>query len=366
MNGKRLILSLILGILLVACSNDDSEQNTGPVQPDVGVPNSGSDRSESADNKADDDPEALSNLIELGLTGQLYYLALVGEQQQLLRLDLAGGEEEVVFAVPEMGWLSGAAVSPDGEQLVLSYSAPPQEGRVQFGFTDLYLMPSDGSEDPKPLIQKEDLSEAFFNVSWPLEDTIYYAHVIPSADETGVVTYGSQIERISVKSKSRELVAGEAAWPRLAHDGSALAFVTADLELLFLKADDPDPEIILDSERFAAIDAPLISPENDIVCFSAVDPQPESVKSIWDRLTGVAKAEAHGVPSDWWCLYLDGRDELVQLTNLNAIGLYGDFSSDGSFLAFISSDGVYVMRSDGTDLQKIKEVNAFGTIDWVP
>jgi Tol biopolymer transport system component len=366
MSGKNYGVWLALLILLVGCSTDNSEKNAGESTAAQEENVSDANEEDTNNGEVEEESTASTSLDVLDLTGKLYYLALVGDRQQLLSLDLTSGEEEVVFAVPEFGWLSGAAVSPDGEQIVLSYSAPPEEGQVQFGFTDLYLMPADGSKEPTALIRKEDPSEAFFNVSWPIDDTIYYAHVAPNVDESGVVLYRSQIERIDISSGERELVDEGAAWPRMADDRSALAFVNDELELIVSAIDGSDPEIILDSNRFTAIDAPLISPGNDKVCFSAVNPQPESTGLIWDRLLGVNKAEAHGVPSDWWCLSLDGSEDLVRLTNLNALGLYGDFSEDGSYLAFISSDGVYIMRSDGSDLQSIRDINAFGTLEWVP
>lgn len=303
---------------------------------------------------------------ESGWAGKLYYLALVGEQQQLLTLDLASGEEEIVFAVPELGWLSGAAVSPDGQQIVLAYSAPPTAGQVQFGFTDLYLMPADGSEAPTPLILKEDPSEAFFNVSWPLADTIYYAHVFPGADETGLVTYSSQIERISTDGTNREVLGLGGAWPRLAEDGTTLAYINDQLELIIAEADGTKAEVILESDAFEAIDAPLFVPKTEQICFSAVNPLPPSALTIWDRLAGVSVVMAHSVPSDWWCMSLDSSGEMSRLTNLNAIGLYGDFNEDGTHMAFITTDGLYIMRTDGSSLEKIKDASPFGTLDWVP
>jgi Tol biopolymer transport system component len=366
MKGKHLGILLTLILLLVACTIEVSEQDSRESPPTSGEKEAESDQQDSDGRDGEGEPGSTSISSDPNLTGHLYYLALVGEEQQLLSLDLKSGDETVIFTAPEMGWLNGAAVSPDGEQIVLSYSAPPEQGQIQFGFTDLHLMPVDGSTGPEPLITKEDPSEAFFNVSWPLEDTIYYAHVVPSADESGVVTYGSQIERIDVNSGESEILMADAAWPRLGYDNLNLAFVNNDQELIISKADGSDPEELFDANRFSAIDAPLFSRDGDVICFSAVPPLPESARSIWDQLMGVKMAEAHSVPSDWWCLSLDGSEDMVQMTDLGAIGLYGDFSEDGTHIAFIASDGVYIMQPDGSDLRKIKEVNAFGTLDWVP
>jgi hypothetical protein len=63
---------------------------------------------------------------------------------------------------------------------------------------------------------------------------------------------------------------------------------------------------------------------------------------------------------------VDGSGEPQRLTNLNAIGLYGDFDGSGQHLAFISAAGVYVMSLDGNNLIQLREIPTTGTIDWVP
>ena len=357
MRAAAALIAIMILVLLAACSSGDAHQTASvSVEPQEAAEPTG-EISEAVLKS----PTAKTD----SLVGELYYLALAGEKQQLLKLDLASSDEELIFAVPELGWLSGAAVSPDGQQIVLSYSAPPEEGQVQFGFTDLYLMPADGSQDPVPLITKEDPSEAFFNISWPVEDTIYYAHVAPSADDDGIVSYSSQVERISPDGTNREVLASTAAWPRLAPDGSKLSYVNDDLELIISQADGSNAEVVLDAESFEAVDAPLFPAGRDEVCFSAVNPQPQSALSMWERLLGVRRVRAHSVPSDWYCLSLDSG-ELVQLTDLNALGLYGDFNPEATHLAFISTDGVYILAADGSDLQKLKDASAFGTLNWLP
>jgi hypothetical protein len=111
---------------------------------------------------------------------------------------------------------------------------------------------------------------------------------------------------------------------------------------------------------------PLLSREGDAICLSAVPPQQETTDSIWDRVLEIKAPEPHNVSSDWWCLTFDGSEDPVQVTDLGAISPHGDFGVDGNHLAFIATDGEYVMKTNGNDLRKIKEVNAFGTLDWVP
>jgi hypothetical protein len=87
-----------------------------------------------------------------------------------------------------------------------------------------------------------------------------------------------------------------------------------------------------------------------------------------DELLGVRVAHADGsLPSDWWSVSISGGTA-VQLTNLQALALYGVFSPDKRHIASYSTDGIVVMKPDGTEVTKIvNEVSGIpGTVDWVP
>lgn len=372
MTRKGLVLFLMLFWLAAACSNEGSGEPTVPTSVERESGSTAQPETETAEMPAT--PTEVSEVvsaddrpgIDPDLSGTLYYIGFNNQRQDLLRLDLETGEEMTLFDPPENAWLSELAVSPDGSQILMAYGPPPREGEIQFGFTDLFLMPADGSSAPTPLLQREDPSETYFNISWPVDDTVYYAHFAPSVDDMGAITYSSQVERLHLPNGQTEVLATGAAWPRLSKDGTMLAYVTDENEFLLAGADGSNPRPILDQERFSAVDAPLFSPDNSLICFSAVLPATASLPSIWDRLMGVGLAKAHSVPSDWWCMPVDGSGEPQRLTNLNAIGLYGDFDEGGQHLAFISADGVHIMRSDGSDLTQLRNIATTGTIDWVP
>lgn len=369
---KGLISCLMLYCLATACANEGSEEPAGTAVVEMG--SDPAERSGAVTIETPATPPVDSGAItaagragiELDLSGILYYIGFVNQRQDLLRLDLETGEEETIFDPPENAWLSEVAVSPDGNQLLIAYGPPPGEGEIQYGFTDLFLMPADGSGEPIPLLQRSDPSETYFNISWPVDGIIYYAHFTPSVDDEGAITYSSQIERFHLSKGQVEVLATGAAWPRLAGNGTMLAYVTEENDFLLAEADGSNPRSILDRETFSAVDAPLFTPDNTLVCFSAVTPTTASLPSIWERLLGIGVAVAHSVPSDWWCMPVDSSDEPQRLTNLNAIGMYGDFDKSGGHLAFITAEGVYVMKPDGSGLTQLREVPATGTIDWVP
>lgn len=300
------------------------------------------------------------------LDGTLYYIGYEDDVPAVFAMDLVGGAEQLVFKPPENAWLSELAISPSGEQLLLAYSPPPVEGQVQYGFTDLYLMPSDGSTPPQLLLQGEDPSDIYFNISWPLEDTIFYAHFLPTIDADGYITYGSQVERYQLSEADTELIALSAAWPRASDDGALLAYVTDTNDLIVAKGDGSEPRTLLESGTFTAVDAPVFSHDNSQLCFSAVEQEEVSGPSLIGRLLGIQIVSAHSVPSDWWCMDLDSGGELHRLTEMAAIGFYGDFSPDGSRLAFITVAGLYTMKADGSELSQLQQRPLTGTMNWAP
>lgn len=371
MNRKLLAIFLLIIVTLNACSVEvsDPQATTAPAteasQPSTPEGNEQSPPSPTAETSGLDS-RGEPPWEELGYAGKLYYVGFKADRPNLLSLDLTNGDETIIFEPPEHAWLSEVAASPDGTQLLLAYGPPPEAGQVQFGFTDLYIMPADGSTGPQPLLVRVDPSETYFNISWPVEEWIYYAHFSPSADEDGVVTYLSQIERMQVPTGHVEVLAKSAAWPRASRDGSMVVYVTDENEFILAEPDGSNPQQLLDPAQFTAIDAPLFTPDNSLICFSAVESSTAMAPTFWDWLLGVKVASAHSVPSDWWCMALDGSSRPSKITHLNAIGLYGDFDISGQHWAFVSSEGINMMKPDGSDLRRLKDIPTTGTVDWVP
>ncbi len=300
------------------------------------------------------------------LSGLIYTISADAGELKVLSMDLATDLETVIFTAPEDAWLSELALSPDGSQLLLAYSPPPEDGLVQYGFTDLYLMPADGSAGPELLLAGTDSSESYFNISWPVVGTIFYAHFAPSFADDGLITYSSQVERLHLPEVTVETLANGAAWPRVSDDGAMLAYVTDANELILAESSGANPKRLLGPETFQAIDAPLFSPDQSLLCFSAVEQVSSSLPFVFSRLLGLKIAYAHNVPSDWYCLPLDGGGEPVRLTDLDGLGLYGDFAAGGRYLAFMTTAGIFVVELDGSDLRQLQERDLVGTLNWTP
>jgi Tol biopolymer transport system component len=314
----------------------------------------------------------------LNLTGRLVYInGIVVDnvfQLQIQSLDLVTGEVTTIFDAPKYSWIYYISVSPDNTQLVMSYNPPPGDNQVD---QDIYVMPVDGSQPPQRLFTPPTLEDDYIEVEWsPDGKYIYVTHVnyyIPPAEGQIYPLY--TIYRKAMPDGELEKVVEKAYWPRLSPDSTRIAYVTVDLftpgnKLFVADADGSNAqEVMITGPRIPDIkDAPLFSADGQSLLFSA-DMPTQSYQPNWlDRLMGVQVAKAHSnVPSDWWTVSVDGG-EMTQLTNIQSRGLFGSLSPDRQYLASYSLNGIFVMKTDGTQLTQLipNPQSVPGTVSWIP
>ena len=92
------------------------------------------------------------------LSGHLVYIKI---PRQIVELDLASGQQTILFNAPNNAFVSAAQVSPDGKWIVMAY-APPEDPSLQSINTDLYVMPADGSAAPQVLLKRAARQRRFF------------------------------------------------------------------------------------------------------------------------------------------------------------------------------------------------------------
>jgi hypothetical protein len=303
-------------------------------------------------------------------SGYFYAIELNNGQQALVKIDRATAVRQTIFQVPMNGWLASFDILPapgnDG-QFVLAYAPPPPEGEINFGFTDLYLMPQDEAV-MKPLLTSQVDGELFFNPTWaPDGQSVYFSHVKPLDAES--YTFATTLERLHLVSRQIDLIAEDAIWPQMSPDGTMLAYVRIESGTLgnALVVADPDgsnAREVVRVERFTAVDAPIFSPDNQLLYFSAAEPA--VARSWWELLAGVQVAAAHSLPSDWYRIPVAGG-EPERLTEMNAVGLYGRFAPSGPpFFAFVSQTGIYEMAANGTNLTLWLEGTFTDSLAWTP
>ena len=305
----------------------------------------------------------------LHLNGKLVYLAGFTEGVYLLvdvqLLDLSTGEVKTIFQSPVDAWIDAATVSPDGKNLLVSY-APPVG--TEFGGRDsLYLLPLDGSSTSLQLLfTPESDKDRYFQSTWsPDGRYIYFTNA----------TYGKTVDyavmRMAYPNGKMEKLVDRAYWPAISADGSRLAYVTVDPatgknRLFAANADGTQAQEIPFSGSI--IDAPLFLQGDQTILFSA-PPSEQALDPNWfEKVLGITVASAHAaVPSDWWSVPVTGG-AATQITHLRSFALFGSLSPDGQYVASISSDVLFVMRPDGTNLtQLVDSIGGIaGTVNWIP
>lgn len=311
---------------------------------------------------------------DLNLTGRIIFSQ---SQGGIWELNLEASTLRTVFAPedPSNSWVNAVSVAPDGQMLVAAYAPPPPPGQIQFGYSDLYLMPVDGSAPPQPFLERPKPKESYFNPVWsPNGQYIYYAHLmlvpVPQTDPPQN-TFQYNIERIAYSNGTPELIVQDAFWPRLSNDGQLLTYVSVDPitfenALWVANADGSNKRRLIDSTVFPAVDAPLFTPDGQNIIFGAVSTGVSPKLSWIDWLTGVQIASAHNVPSDWWIVPVPGG-EAKRLTEIFDIALFGDFAPDGQHMAFYSNNnGLAVINPDGSGLRQLLPQGGFGTVEWIP
>lgn len=305
-----------------------------------------------------------------GLTGRLVLIQYHPQGNRLLELNLASGQVQELFRAPSRSWLSEAVVSPAGDQILLTYAAPPPDNTPQFGFTDFYLLNYRGARSPRPFLLRSEAEESFFHPAWsPNGQSIYYTHLYRQNPGERVPSYQNDIEQISL-SGDRKTVLPHALWPAVSPDGAVISYLTVDEtglgnDLYITSADGSSPAPVLKPGAATPVDAHLFTADGTSLVFSMVNP-PESEPASWmQRFFGVQTAHAHNVPSDWYSMPLQGGTP-QRLTQLNDLSLSGDISPDGKYLAFISATGLYVMDLERDEVFQVWTDTMVGTVDWIP
>jgi Tol biopolymer transport system component len=307
----------------------------------------------------------------LNLSGKLVFTAGTAG---IVQLDLSSGQATILFrpADPQNAYVTAQSVSPDGKNLVMAYAPPPQGNAMQLGYTGLFLYPLDGSKAPEPLLDHIAQKETYSTPSWsPDGQYLYFVHY---GVDSGTGQVINQIERMNVATRQVSAMVKNALWPRLAPDGTLLAYVVVDpngVNTLFVAAPDGQQAKQIELPAwFQFVDSPMFSPDNQTLLFSGATPNPTPSPSGLHRFWSVPVAYADGGPANWWRLPVAGGQP-VQLTHVQDTGLYGSFSPDGQRVAYLSGSGLFVMSADGQGLTALVTPTTFpgaiwfGTVEWL-
>ncbi len=309
----------------------------------------------------------------LHLAGKLVYTAAILTNNNgyidVESLDLTSGTVTPIFQTPTAGWIDSAAVSPDGQQLVIAY-APPVDA-PNGGQETLYILPADGSKLAERLFTPADSKDQNAQVVWsPDGKYLYFAHLNYKKPDP------VQIWRVAYPGGKPQKLLANAYWPRLSSDSTRLTYVTQDsqngLNSLFVAAaDGTQPRQVPLSGPYipAVIDVPMFSPDGQTILFSAPDSAQSSIlKGLGTLLTiGLVHPSDGSIPSDWWSVPVSGGVP-KQLTHVGSLSLFGSYAPDNQHIASYTSNGIFVMAPDGTSVTTIvPDIGGIpGTVNWLP
>jgi len=314
----------------------------------------------------------------LNLTGKLVYISAYegGSGNPILSiqaLDLVTGVITTIFQGPEISWIYYVTVSPDEKQLIMSYSAPPENQNPVNEL--LYSLSLDGSTPSQLFVLPPTIYDRYLQVEWSPDDKyLYYVHNNNQNQPIGQHYPIYEIYRMAYPNGQPEKVADQAFWPRLSADGSHLVYISMDPntgknKIFLANADGSNAQEVSLSGAWTPdiIDAPIFSPDGQSIIFSALSPPQTYAPNFVEKLLGIQVAEAHMVPSDWWSVPITGGT-VTRLTSLRTTALFASLSPDKRYIASYSGDGLFVMNPDGTNLTLlIPDMGGVpGTVSWIP
>ena len=312
----------------------------------------------------------------LNLSGRLVYVLAEFKDYYAYTvqvLDLATGEVTTLFSAPEQSIIYDLAVSPDNQEILLSYSSPSQETGISY--RGIYSMPMDGSHPPQQLFPPVVEEDENYQVEWsPDGKFIYFTNFnYQTPPQENGITPLYTIYRIPYPNGTLEKIAENSLWPNISPDSSKIVYIQyvgsiLQNALYVADADGSNPqEVVLTGSWIPdIIDAPIFTSDGQFILFSGSAPPQAYKPNLLDKLMGVEIARAHNVPSDWYVIPIEGG-EPTRLTHIQSLGLFGSISPDEKHIASLGGAGVFVMDLDGSNLfQVLPNAGAQGAIRWIP
>lgn len=305
----------------------------------------------------------------------------------------AGAADGVpVRITPDLGvgtFATGPALSPDGTTLAFVLSSLPAAGQAAPSFTglvtELYLLDL-ASGARRRVLAPPRPEAALADPAWERDGTaLVFTLIVPAVDREGrMAGTTSEVERLDLASGARVTIVANGAEPAAntapAADGATYAAVDptgTSPALLVISADGRHRRQLIGPEAgFQSLHRPRFSPDGRSLIFAAAGgpagpagagggeaapgrPTPGALLG-W-LLPG--RASAHGQPQDLWTIRTDGTG-LRRLTSLNLDEPSPAWSPDGSQIAFLASDGLYLARPDGQQVVKISARGGASSLIW--
>lgn len=290
--------------------------------------------------------------------------------------DLATKQEQKLTQLPQELAVSGAAFSPDSQQIVYGEVGPRPGDKASGG--DLMLIGADGS-NAHVWQQREGPSIYLETPQWMPSGEIYFGR----RDLTGpddLVSIWRQTE-----NGSAEKIVDNGFNPGLTPDESTLVYeklVGENQEMDELDLRTGSSCILLPASVFPLLDLPRVSPDGTRIAFagsgtpgtgsgtcsgssqSAIPPQVPAALTL-AGFFGPGTAYAHGLPWDAYVINVDGSG-FQKLATVQDDDPNVAWSPDGTLLAIFALGGMSVVDGHGGTPVKFLPSGGYGGISWSP
>ncbi len=280
---------------------------------------------------------------------------------------------------------SQPSISPDGTRIAfVALIQPPITATLPLPTSKLFLIDMQGSGLREIWAPKEGI---LWLPTWaPDQQALYLlANGTVVASAGGDSTSRLQIVRVDLQQGERRVILSSALDPTISRDGSQMAYLKFDedgvtMHVEIADLDGQNPKRIISGKQFLGFYAPRFTPDGKQIIVAAIEGPPTdehgypladtgrpALVDVGQWMLGLfapSVAEAHGAPWDLWIVNTDGSG-LRRLTKLNEDLPMAAISPDGSTVAVMAYNGIYLMNIDGSHLRRIDAHGDHGGLDWV-
>jgi Tol biopolymer transport system component len=301
--------------------------------------------------------------------------------------DAATFEAKPLLKHSEDEYYESPSFSPDGSQIVfVAYTFDQGGGQVK----EIRRITTDGTDEG-----------TLFHPALP-GPRMYLGDPRYSPDGASIYFSLSTIEDDITRKQRNQVVRGSATggvWhvvldqgdhPSVSMDGKQLAFLRFNAErfsssLWVANSDGSSPRQLLPDDVFAGLIGQSFSPDGNWIVFAAsglpkqvlpgmslqLNPQHQNANQLEKESCAfgigdvclVQHAYADGLPWDIWLVSSDGK-RFEQVTKLGLDSPWPAFSRDGRYIAFISTNGLFVYDRQTKQVSLVDNEKAHGVMDW--
>lgn len=261
--------------------------------------------------------------------------------------------------------------SPDGTLIAFSYHIQPSG--QNWGGAELHLIGVDGAGE-KTLVAAKEKGERAEYPSWsPDGKSLYFAHDIPIFDKGNYTGDTLTVEKADVAGGTPTVVQKDAIFPSTSRSDQLVWIkynpVDSKFELNVSPLAGGEPRTLLTEKDFQALYNPRLSADGKSILFAGSGRTESKVARAAGALAEAlnplipSTVEAHGLPWDPWSIRTDGTG-LRKLVSLGSDEQSLAWSPDNQLFVLSNLQATYVIRQDGSGLNRILKQGDPGGIDW--